>query len=84
MTTANGGEGGHHIDRQEDPSEAVLKAVADETGETVLDLPPLQDAVDVEAMDRLLRSDKVELLKFEYREFIVTVEPTRVILSALE
>jgi hypothetical protein len=84
MTTASGGEGGHHVGDQEAPSEVVLRAVAEETGRSVLDLPPLQDAVDVDALDRLLASDRCERVSFEYQEFTVTATPSNVTLSGLE
>lgn len=84
MTTASDGEDGHHVGDQETPSEVVLRAVAEETGSSVLELPPLQNAVDVEALDRLLASDRCERVSFEYQEFNVTATPSRIILSGRE
>lgn len=38
------------------PSAAVVEAVASVTGRDELDLPPLQDAVDVDALDTVVAS----------------------------
>jgi len=42
--------------RADDPSVAVVEAVAAVTNESVLALPPLQEAVDVDAPDDAVRS----------------------------
>lgn len=84
MTTASGGEDGYHVGGQEAPSEVILTAVAEETGNSVLELPPLQDAIDVEALDRLLASDRCERVAFEYQGFTVKASPSTVSLSGSE
>lgn len=84
MTTASGGGDGHHVGGQDTPSEVVLTAVAEETGRDELELPPLHGAIDVEALNRLLASDRCQRVTFEYHGFTVTATPGRITLSELE
>lgn len=47
-------------DDSEDPSTAVVEAVAAVTGQDPLEMPCLYDSLDVEALDGLLTSDRAE------------------------
>lgn len=47
-------------DDSNDPSTAVIEAVAAANGRDPLKMPPLYDALDVEALDALLTSDRPE------------------------
>jgi hypothetical protein len=70
---------GRSIDDDERVSEAVLRAVAAVSGRPPLDLPPLQGAIDVDALDLLFASSPgVEALQFTYADHDLLVEPTRV------
>ncbi|MFC6864447.1 HalOD1 output domain-containing protein [Halomicroarcula sp. GCM10025817] len=84
MTTSSGGEDGFHVGGEERPSDVVLRNVASQKGCDVLELAPLQDAVDVKALNQLFESPGVERLEFVYEEFEVTVEPGRVHLRELQ
>lgn len=60
-------------------SEAVVRAVATVSGHSPLDLPPLQESVDVDALDLLFASSTdIEALRFTYAGHDVLVEPARV------
>jgi hypothetical protein len=57
----------------------VLRAVAAVSGRSLLDLPPLQRVVDVDALNVLFGSrTDVESLRLTYAGYDVLVEPTRV------
>jgi len=67
------------IDDDEHVSEAVIRAVAAVSGRSPLALSPLQDFVDVDALDLLFASSTVvEELRFTYAGYNVLVEPARV------
>lgn len=61
----------------EEPSAAVVTAVAAATNRDPVDLPPLYDHVDADALDALLtggrRSDDEVTVRFDYDGFGVTV-----------
>ncbi|MFC7020556.1 MULTISPECIES: HalOD1 output domain-containing protein [Haloarcula] len=83
MTTSNGGEDGFQVGSEERPGDVVLQGVAAQKGCDVLDLAPLQDAVDVKALNQLFEAPGVERLEFVYEGFEVAVEPGRVLLREL-
>ena len=67
------------IDDDEHVSESVIRAVAAVSGRSPLALPPLQDFVDVDALDLLFASSTgIEELRFTYAGYTVLVEPGRV------
>lgn len=60
-------------------SETVVRAVAAVSGRSPLDLPPLQEFVDVDALDRLFASSSdLESLRFTYAGYEMLVDPARV------
>ena len=60
-------------------SESVIRTVAAVSGRSPLDLPPLQESIDVDALDLLFASStSVEGLRFTYAGHDVLVEPARV------
>ncbi len=67
---------------EEQVSDVVLQAVADISNRSVLGLPPLQESIDVDALEELFDSSgTVQSLRFEYAGCEVTVEPNRVRVS---
>lgn len=64
---------------EERVSEVVLRSISAVSNRPLRELPPLQESVEMDALDQLFASStSVELLRFEYEEFEVSVEPTRV------
>jgi len=64
---------------EEDASEAVLDAIAAVTNRPLLELPPLQESIDVDSLDCLFDASKtVHSLRFEYAGYEVLLEPDRV------
>ncbi|QKY21949.1 hypothetical protein B4589_016180 (plasmid) [Halolamina sp. CBA1230] len=59
------------------PSIAVVEAVAAATGRDPREMPPIQGAVDTDALDALLTAGKDGSLRvsFEYLDATVTVHP---------
>jgi hypothetical protein len=55
------------------PSVAVVEAVAREAGVRPVDLPPLYDTIDPDALDQLLPTDDLGLLRFRYGGYDVTL-----------
>lgn len=53
------------------PSEQVIRAVAEREGAEPIDLPPLFDAVDPDALDRMAEADVT--ISFEYVSYTVSV-----------
>lgn len=82
MTASSGDEEGFHVGGEEAPSDIVLQSVAAQKGCDVVDLTPLQESVDVKALNQLFESPGIERLEFVYEGFDVTVEPERVRLRA--
>lgn len=60
------------------PSQAVIAAVAAAEGVDPLDLPPLFEAVDTEALDRVLAGD-VGQVRVDYHDYRVTVDQRGVV-----
>ena len=62
----------HSVDS---PSVAIAEAVAAVTNRNVTVLPPLQHALDADALDQLLRSAEETFVRvsFEYADTVVTV-----------
>ena len=54
-------------------SEAVVAAVADRTDADPIDLPPLYEAVDADALDALFADGRPGRVSFEYAGYEVTV-----------
>lgn len=52
----------------------VVTAIADQTGVDVLDLPPLEDSVDTDALAALLDSGSAPKVEFPYDGHAVTVD----------
>jgi hypothetical protein len=75
MASAERGARAEHELRDE-PSIAIVEAIADRTGRDATDLPPLQDTVDVDALNALVRRpghDDVRIT-FEYDGLVVTAD----------
>jgi hypothetical protein len=67
------------IETNEPATRAVLGAVASVSGTPPLELPPLQEFIDADALNRLfVSSEDVKSLQFDYTGYEVTVEPTLV------
>ncbi len=57
------------------PSVRVVQAVAESTGISPNELPPLYESIDPEALDTLLtRSPALERVEFDYQGYSITVE----------
>lgn len=69
------------IQDDETPSDTVLRAVEAASERPVMDLPPLQDSIDVESLNRLFVSSTVQSIQFEYYRLNVTVEQNQVTLE---
>lgn len=63
-------------DQGETVSERVVRSVADNTNTDPLELPPLFDTVDPDALDALVRSLSDGELTFTYAGCAVTVDST--------
>ncbi|WP_225336030.1 HalOD1 output domain-containing protein [Halomicrobium urmianum] len=56
------------------PSVRVVQAVAESTGISPNELPPLYENIDPETLDTLLmRSSNLERIKFDYQGYSITV-----------
>lgn len=55
------------------PMCAVVSAVAEAEGVDVVDLPPLYDSIDPDALNNLFSSGAVESVEFEYAGYTVVV-----------
>jgi hypothetical protein len=73
VETMEGAESGSVFDPDAPASEAVLTAVADRAGTEPAELPPLYDAVDVDALDALFGGGKPGRVSFGYAGYEVTV-----------
>lgn len=77
-------EGDHtsRIGDEEHASEAVLRTVAAVSDRPLLDLPPLQEVVDMDALDQLFTSSAaLDSIQFSYEGYEITVEQDQVHLS---
>lgn len=64
---------------EEPVSEVVLRSISVLSNRPIRELSPLQESVEMDALDQLFASSSsVELLRFEYEGFEVSVEPDRV------
>ncbi|WP_076145264.1 HalOD1 output domain-containing protein [Natrinema saccharevitans] len=61
----------HTISTQSSPSLEIVDRVAEMEEQDPLDLPPLYDSVDLDALDRLSKSSKIQ---FEYIGYKITVD----------
>ena len=52
----------------------IVTSIADQTGTGVLDLPPLNDSVDTDALTTLVRNETTSTVEFEYTGHTVTVD----------
>ena len=68
----------HTITENDRPSTALLHAVAEHTSTPVLELQPLADVIDPEALDSLVQHGSDVRLAFDYHDLTVTVESDRV------
>lgn len=55
------------------PSDAVVRAVADLADADLVDLPPLYEAVDPDALDALFRGRPAGCVAFDYAGYTVTL-----------
>ena len=62
-----------HIESDATASEAVVATVADRTGADPIDLPPLYDAIDPDALDAIFRDGRPGRVSFEYAGYEMTV-----------
>lgn len=62
-----------HIESDATASEAVVATVADRAGADPIDLPPLYDAIDPDALDAIFRDGRPGRVSFEYVGYEVTV-----------
>jgi len=70
------------VERTESVHETVLRAVSAATERSLIDLPPLQTTIDVNALNELFSSSEtISSLQFQYGSFEITVEPDRVYLE---
>lgn len=67
---------------EEQASEAVLRAIAVVSNRPLLELPPLQESIDVDSLNQLFDAPATSVsLQFEYDEYEVRIEPGRVRVS---
>lgn len=65
----------HRWNQSEEPSIQTLEAVAAVIDRPVTELPPLQESIDVEALDRLLTGQVSSVtVSFQYAETVVSVK----------
>ncbi|WP_372479942.1 HalOD1 output domain-containing protein [Halomicrobium sp. HM KBTZ05] len=65
---------GVEIDDEWEPSTAIVRAVSSHTGQPVMELPPLYEAVDPDALDALFSGRQtLGVLTFAYAGHDVTV-----------
>lgn len=64
------------LDEQPAPSVAVVEAVAEATDVDPVNLPPLHDAIDTDALDTLFTDRADGVLAFEYADCEVRVDGT--------
>lgn len=72
----------YEIDPEEQPSEAVIAAIAKATSRSPLTMEPLAEAIDPDGVDTLLSANGDDsgalAITFEYGDVQVTVTPTTV------
>jgi hypothetical protein len=62
--------------RDSNPSEAIVLEIAERTDVNPVDLPPLYERVDPEALDSLVQGPGSFYVTFEYTGYEVTVSET--------
>ena len=63
----------HRWDAAEQPSMAIVRAVAETSDRAETELPPLQQTIEVDALDRLLTSDESSVtISFRYADYTVS------------
>jgi len=68
------------LDRSTAPATAVLTRVSEATGTPILELPPLEDAIDTEALAAVVDGDNpAAQLRFRYAGYVVTVDGDRTV-----
>lgn len=73
------------LDAGEPPSRGVYTAVAETRGCSPLDIPPLAETIDPDALDALLTGDNsTDAVAFEYCGYEVQVTPGEVRVAAVE
>lgn len=79
MTDPNQGGCVVQVGKKEPVSEAVLRAVGAASDQSSLELPPLQESIDMDSLDRLFESSRsISQLQFAYSGYEVTIEPESV------
>lgn len=74
MTDPNQGECKVQIGEREHVSEAVLRAVEAVSDRPLTEVPPLQESVDVDSLNRLFESSQsIDRLRFEYSGYDVVI-----------
>lgn len=72
----------YELNDGEKPSETVIDAVAESTAQSPLEMEPLAEAIDPDALDRLLytaeKTTSSTTIRFEYCGQEVTVTPSEV------
>lgn len=66
------------IDTSDYPSQVVINTVAAYSNTPVLDLEPLYNTIDPEALDRVVKKGSDACVAFEYQDYSVTVDSERV------
>lgn len=61
-------------DRVDDLVMRILEAVGESSGDDLLTLPPLENAIDTDALAALVENEGVWELTFAYHDHIVTVD----------
>lgn len=62
---------------QRKPTEAIVEAIAEATDQDPLDIDPVQNHIDTDALEKLVTSDTTNgdvTVQFEYEAFTVQVE----------
>ena len=75
-------ESGQHVQSsgEWEPSTAIVETVSARTGQSVVDLPPLYDVVDPDALDDLFTGRQtLGVVTFEYAGHDVTVRADRTV-----
>lgn len=68
----------HNIEDNENPSEAVIRAIEILTDTPMLQLDPLAESIDPEALDNLLTEDEDTQVTFTYCDFEITVNGEKI------
>lgn len=78
-----GAAGTWQCSREESVSDTLFRALAEGTEKPLDELPPLQESVDLDSIDRAFAaSPEIESVTFGYAGYRVVVEPTQIHLRA--